>query len=217
MSQLHADSLAKFFCGKKILQDIFLSCKTSEIVGLLGKNGSGKSTLLQIIFGTVKGDSQYIKFNNKILLQQLHIKHRIVYLPQHSFLPNNVKIKTLLKLFCDEENCKKLKDLEVIKMFLVESPKNLSSDELSMLEILLIMFSKAEIILLDEPFAILSPKLVSQIKAIISELKAQKGFIISDHNYHDILDISDRNLLLVNGSLKNIQDLTDLKFHKYIR
>jgi len=138
-------------------------------------------------------------------------------LPPHSFLPKNVKIKTLLKLFCDEENQRKLKDLEIIKMFLDESPKNLSGGELRMIEILLIIFSKAEIILLDEPFANLSPKLVSQIKTHISELKSHKGFIISDHNHQDILDISDRNLLLVNGSLKNIQDLTDLKFHKYIR
>jgi len=50
MSQLDADSITKSFGGKKILQDIFLSCKTNEIVGLLGRNGSGKSTLLQIIF-----------------------------------------------------------------------------------------------------------------------------------------------------------------------
>ncbi|WP_435523244.1 ATP-binding cassette domain-containing protein [Chryseobacterium indoltheticum] len=54
MSKLHIDSITKSFGEKDILKDIYLSCETGTISGLLGRNGSGKSTLLQIIFGTIK-------------------------------------------------------------------------------------------------------------------------------------------------------------------
>ena len=70
MSSLHIDSITKSFSEKKILQDVYLSCETGKTVSILGRNGCGKSTLLQIIFGTLKGDTQYIKFNDTILKNQ---------------------------------------------------------------------------------------------------------------------------------------------------
>lgn len=216
MSRLHMDSITKNFDSKKILQDIFLSCETGEIIGLLGRNGSGKSTLLQIIFGTIKGDTQFVKFNHEILTRQSDRKSKIAYLPQHSFLPKNSKIKALVPLFCSKINRRKILDLEIIKNILDEKPKNLSGGELKLIEILLIIFSDAEIILLDEPFSSLAPKAISQIKTLITELKPQKGFIISDHNYQDIIEISDRNLFLMNGNLKTVKDLTDLQRFNYL-
>lgn len=96
MSTLHVDSITKSFGEQKILQDVFLSCKTVETVGILGRNGSGKSTLFQIIFGTLKGETQFIKFNEIILKNQSDRKNRISYLPQNSFLPKNIKIKKII-------------------------------------------------------------------------------------------------------------------------
>uniref|UniRef100_A0AAU6WNG9 ATP-binding cassette domain-containing protein n=1 Tax=Chryseobacterium endophyticum TaxID=1854762 RepID=A0AAU6WNG9_9FLAO len=70
MNKLHIDSITKSFGSKKILQDVCLSCETGNITALLGRIGSGKSTLLQIIFGTMKGDSQFIKYNEQVLTKQ---------------------------------------------------------------------------------------------------------------------------------------------------
>ena len=104
--------------------------------------------------------------------------------------------------------------------FSEEKIKNLSVGEARLIEILFIIYSDAKIALLDEPFHSLSPKIISiikeEIKEEIKKLKTEKGFIISDHQYEDVLEISDKNALLVNGSLQVIEDLTDLKFHKYI-
>jgi ABC-type cobalamin/Fe3+-siderophores transport system ATPase subunit len=63
---------------------------------LLGRNGTGKSTLLKIIFGTEKGDSQFIRVDDKVLQNQMDRKGRIAYLPQYSFLPKGIKIKNLI-------------------------------------------------------------------------------------------------------------------------
>lgn len=215
MSKLHIDSITRSFGEKDILKDIYLSCETGTISGLLGRNGSGKSTLFQIIFGTVKGEIQYIKFNNTILKDQSDRKNRIAYLPQYSFLPRNIKIKNLIKLFCDKENSAKISLSEFIQPFLNETPITLSGGELRIVEVLLIIYSKAEFILLDEPFHSLSPKVVTEIKTIIKQ-QTHKGFIISDHQYHDVLDISDDIFLLSDTYLKPIKDLTELKRFNYL-
>lgn len=211
MSKLHIDSITKSF-GEK---DIYFSCEAGNISGLLGRNGSGKSTLFQIIFGTIKGDTQYIKFNDIILKNQSDRKNRIAYLPQHSFLPKNIKIKNLIDLFCDKENNVKISQSKFIQPFLNETPNTLSGGEFRIVEVLLIIYSKAEFILLDEPFHSLSPKTVTEIKTIIKQ-QTDKGFIISDHQYHDVLDISDNIFLLSDTHLKPIKDLTELKRFNYL-
>jgi len=216
MSTLHIDSITKSFGEKKVLQDIFLSCETGKIAGILGRNGSGKSTLFQIIFGTQKGETAYVKFNNVILQRQSDRKKRISYLPQSSFVPKNVKIKKLIALFCDDENSAKLLNSELLKPFINETPRNLSGGELRILEVLLIIYSKAEFILLDEPFHSLSPKIVSEIKNIIKEQSKNKGFLISDHQYQDVLDVSDSIYLLSDTYLKPIKDLTELQRFNYL-
>ncbi|WP_439479815.1 ATP-binding cassette domain-containing protein [Chryseobacterium aquaticum] len=216
MSKIHIDSVTKSFGEKKVLQDIFLGCETGEIVGILGRNGSGKSTLFQIIFGTLKGENQFIKFNEIILKNQFDCKNRISYLPQNSFLPKNIKIKKLIELFCDDENAAELLNSKLIQPFINEIPSNLSGGELRILEVLLIIYSKAEFILLDEPFHSLSPKIVSEIKNLIKEQSKSKGFIISDHQFQDVLDISNKIYLLSNSYLKPIKDLTELKRFNYL-
>lgn len=215
MSKLHIDSITKSFDEKDILKDIYLSCKTGNISGLLGRNGSGKSTLFQIIFGSIKGDTQYIKLNNTILKNQFDRKNRITYLPQYSFLPKNIKIKNLINLFCDKENSTKISQSEFILPFLNETPNTLSGGELRIIEVLLIIYSRAEFILLDEPFHSLTPKVVTEVKTIIKQ-QTDKGFIISDHQYHDVLDISDNIFLLSDTYLKPIKDLTELKRFNYL-
>jgi len=216
MSTLHVDSITKSFGKKKVLQDVYLGCKTGEIVGILGRNGIGKSTLFQIIFGILKSETQYVKFNDFILKNQSHRKNRISYLPQSSFLPKNIKIKKLIALFCDDENSAKLLNTELLKSFIDEIPRNLSGGELRILEVLLIIYSKAEFILLDEPFHSVSPKIVSKIKTIIKEESKNKGFLISDHQYQDVLHISDNIYLLSDARLKPLQDLTELQRFNYL-
>ncbi|MCU7615687.1 ATP-binding cassette domain-containing protein [Chryseobacterium sp. PBS4-4] len=216
MSTLHIDSITKSFGEKKVLQDIYLSCETGKIAGILGRNGSGKSTLFQIIFGTLKGETQYVKFNEIILKHQFDRKNKISYLPQSSFLAKNIKIKKLIALFCNDENSAKIINSELLKPFIDEIPRNLSGGELRILEVLLIIYSNAEFILLDEPFYSLSPKTVAEIKKSIREESKNKGFLISDHQYQDVLDISDNIYLLTDTYLKPLKDLTELQRFNYL-
>lgn len=92
MNRLHIDSITKSFGGRKILQDIYLSCETGKIAGILGPSGGGKSTLFEIIFGTVKGDTQFIKLNETILKAYPTGKIKLLIYPSTlHFFQKNVK------------------------------------------------------------------------------------------------------------------------------
>ncbi len=108
MNKLHIDSITKSFGPKKILRDIYMTCETGQIVALLGGIGSGKSVLLKIIFGNIKGDTQFIKFNNKVLTKPSDRRNKIAYLPQQPMFPKNTRIKNMIPLFCNPENTHKL-------------------------------------------------------------------------------------------------------------
>lgn len=216
MSRLHVDSVTKSFNERKILQDIYIGCETGQIIGLLGRNGSGKSTLLKIIFGTVYSDNQFIKYDNTILKNISDRKNRISYLPQDLFLPKNIKIKNLVPLFCNQRNTELLFNSKFVQPFLHEKLKNISKGEQRIIESLLIIYSEADFILLDEPFHSLSPKVNEELKKNILQESAHKGFIISDHNFKDVLDISELIYLLSDGHLKQIQDLNELQRYNYL-
>lgn len=216
MSKLHIDSITKSFKDNNILRDIYLGCETGKIIGILGRNGTGKSTLLKIIFGTVSSDTQFIRYNDKVLKSTSDRKNRIAYLPQDIFLPKYNTIKTLIPLFCNKKNTDLLLTSDLIRPFLSEKPKNLSRGEQRIIEALMIIYSEADFVLLDEPFHSLSPKISAALKAAIIEQSAYKGFIISDHNYQEVLDISHQIFLLREGYLKQIQDLNELQRYNYL-
>ncbi|MCJ8153175.1 ATP-binding cassette domain-containing protein [Chryseobacterium sp. SSA4.19] len=216
MSKLHIDSITKSYGSKKILQDIYLSCETGKIIALLGGIGSGKSTLLQIIFGTIKGDSQFIKFNDQVLTKQSDRRNKIAYLPQSPMFPKNIKIRNLISLFCNSKNTQKLYNFDLIQPLLNETTKNLSGGERKMVEVLTIIHSEAEFILLEQPYSGLSPILTEKVMKSIKEMSEEKGFIIANFMTEFALELSDEIYLLHNASLKQIKDLNELQQHYYL-
>lgn len=216
MSKLHIDSITKSYGSKKILQDIYLTCETGQIVAILGRIGSGKSMLLQIIFGTMKGDSQFIKFNDEILTKQSDRRNKIAYLPQSPIFPKDIRIKNLIPLFCNPENTRKLYQSDLIRPLLNRTTRNLSGGERKLVEVLTVIHSEAEFILLEQPYSGLSPILTEKVMKMIKEISQEKGFIISDFMTEFALELSDEIYLLHDGILKQIKDLTELQQHYYL-
>lgn len=215
--KLHIDSIEKYFGDKKLLKDIFISCETNEIVGILGRNGCGKSTLLEIIFGTISAEHKFIRVGNQVIKKASDNKNLIHYLAQSHFLPNHLKIKSIIELFCNKENAEILKTNKLIEQFINEKPRNLSGGEKRLVEILVMLFSDCKFLLLDEPFHSLSPKIIEEIKLIIKQQSNNKGIIITDHQYENVLEISDQIILLKDGSTKRIDNVEDLKQYGYLR
>ncbi|RYD84091.1 MAG: ATP-binding cassette domain-containing protein, partial [Sphingobacteriales bacterium] len=163
---LKVDSVQLAFDERKILQDVHLTCKQGEVIGLLGRNGCGKSSLLKIIFGTLKASYKYVSIDDTFIHKGYH-NNRMAYLPQHSYLPGNIKISKLARMLVDETFWDVFTDLSIYKQHAHETPGQLSGGELRQLEMLMIIHSKADFILLDEPFTHISPIQADEFKPII--------------------------------------------------
>ena len=217
MSKLHVDSIIKSFDTKQVLTDVFISCNKGEIVGLLGRNGIGKSTLLKIIFGSLPAEGRFVKVGDKVLTNLIDNRKLINFLPQDNFLPNHVKIKTIIELFCNTKaNASKVKSHFLISPMLNKKCKELSGGEKRLLEILLIIFSDSIYTLIDEPFNGVAPIIKEEIKKLITEQSKEKGFIITDHDYRNILDVATRIVIIHDGGTKEIKNANELVNWGYI-
>ncbi|MCR9181558.1 MAG: ATP-binding cassette domain-containing protein [Flavobacteriaceae bacterium] len=210
MNKLHIDSVTKSYNNKIILSDVFMSCEKGEIKGLIGRNGSGKSTLLKIVFGSEKTDFKFVRVGNKVLRKTSDRRNLINYLPQNNFLPNNISIKSLINLFLQKENRKIVLENEYVKPLLNKKNQDLSGGEKRIIEILLIIHSKAKFILLDEPFNGVSPIVKDYIMEYIKKMKISKGYIITDHDYENVINLADSIFYLKNGFLKEINHKSEL-------
>jgi ABC-type multidrug transport system ATPase subunit len=215
MTGLHVDSVIKTFGNKQVLTDIYISCAQGEIIGLLGRNGSGKSTLLKIIFGSLIADRKFVKSGDKQIFS-LHDNRKLIkYLPQDNFLPGHITVKRAASLFCDDKNYTSVSEHTLIKPLLSKRCNLLSGGEKRLVEIFLIIHSNAKFILIDEPFNGVAPVYKDEIKNLIREQAKTKGFIVTDHDYRNILDVATRIILLYDGGTKAIKHDDDLTYWGY--
>jgi lipopolysaccharide export system ATP-binding protein len=215
--QLVADSVFKYVGKRELLTDCFVTCNTGEVIGILGRNGCGKSTFLKIIFGTVGCHHKYVSVNGVRYETPYKVQGLMAYLPQHDFLPGSLPVGKAIRLFLDNPMAQELVNTnENIVPHLHKKVNDLSGGERRYLEILLLVHSPAKFILLDEPFNALDPLYKEKIQALIRERRADKGFIITDHDYRNIIAGSDRIILVRKGVFKNIKALSELEDLHYL-
>lgn len=207
---LEVDSLAKRYSERVILSDVYLKCVTGDIVGLFGRNGTGKSTMMKIVFGIEKADNKFVRVNDKILVSQSQLIQEISYLSQDTFLPNNLTVLEMVRLTLNNKNVNSFLNDHILSPFLSNKVNSLSGGELRYLEIKLLLNLPSKFVLLDEPFNGLSPIIVQAVSDLIKSHSKSKGIILTDHDYHSVLDIANRHYLLTDGYLRSISGRTDL-------
>ena len=214
---LEADSLFVELGGRTVLSDIYLQCRTGEVVGLLGRNGTGKSTLLKVLFGTQAAPDRSVRIDGQHQ-PVLSLRGRwIVYLPQHSFLPDHLSIRQMISLYIpDRDLAREVMAHERVRPHLRKRAAALSGGELRYLEVLLLLHLPAPFVLLDEPFSGIEPLFQERLAGLIEEYRGRKGFIITDHLYHGILRVSDRLVLLEEGRAIGIRHKEELEARGYV-
>ncbi len=214
---LDIKSVIHFFGKRQILSDICFTCKTGDIIGIFGRNGSGKSTLLKILFGTLKAKKSEIYIDNLNISDKIPSKRFIAYHHQEIFLPKNTTVKNLIPLYFPwgEKQHKLFYDKKINKM---ENQKagSLSLGEQKYLQFLLILYSDHHFVLLDEPFSMVEPLYIELIKEKIEMHKNEKGFIITDHYYTDVLQVANIKKLIKDGAMKAVDKNTDLAKMGYL-
>jgi lipopolysaccharide export system ATP-binding protein len=213
---LEVDSIVKSFDLKQVLTDVNLKCSKGDIIGLVGRNGIGKSTLLKIIFGVLNANNKYIRINNKVIEKPFLSKELIKYLPQSGFLPLNLTVQQVVGLYFKKEDKSVFLDDEILNKLLNTKISHLSGGEGRYLEIKMLLKSNAKFILLDEPFNGVAPLLIESIKKMIKNESFNKGIILTDHDYSNVLSIANKLYLMFDGGLKEIKDKQELKDWGYL-
>ena len=214
---LEIDSVQKHFDQKVVLSDVYLKCKTGDIIGLLGRNGSGKSTLLKIIFGIIPADNKFIRVDGKVLFKTNDLLNEINYLPQDDFIPSSFSVKKTIQLSIDKNQIANFYQDEFINSLKGKKIFRLSGGELRYLEIKLILSKPSKFVLLDEPYNGLSPIMIDKINQLIIENSDKKGIIITDHNYENVIKISTKLILMKQGKSFHLKDKNELIEKGYLK
>jgi lipopolysaccharide export system ATP-binding protein len=214
MSSLYVDSLSIAFSQRKVLSDVYLAAEGSDIIGILGRNGSGKSTLYKCLLGQYRSFSGLLRINGMHISRNTAPKH-IGYLPQDSFLPFDLRLEQSAKLILGRwANWSILETDSRAKLLLNKRARALSVGEIRYVECLIALSLEREIYLLDEPFSQIEPIYCEVLKEHIQKASIGKVILISDHLYQNVQGISSRMNVLVDGTLKEIEN-SRLSLEKY--
>ena len=213
--KLQAKNLTKKYQGKAVVDQLNITLKPGEILGLLGPNGAGKTTFFYMIAGLIRSDS------GKILIDEEDVTDKTVsvrasmglaYLPQEPSVFGRLTVEenilAALEQRKDINKEQKKRELEKLveefqlKKFLKTKSIKLSGGERRRVEIARSLSSNPSFILLDEPFAGIDPKAVSELKETLKKLKNLKlGILISDHNVRETMQICDNVLIMNEGKV----------------
>lgn len=209
---LEADGIQLSFSGRNILSDIYIKCETGRISGLLGRNGSGKSSLMQVIYGSLDVNVKSVRVDGNFIRKPYTRVDLLVYMPQFNFIPTGLRLD---RIFSDFEI--DFRDFErhfpAFSGLYRLQVASLSGGQRRLVELFVIIHAKSRFAMLDEPFSHISPVQIDQFKEIMISEKQNKGFLITDHMYRHVMDISDALYVLANGKIyltscdEDIEDL----------
>ncbi|MGB2869018.1 MAG: LPS export ABC transporter ATP-binding protein [Bacteroidota bacterium] len=211
---LRSDSLVKRYKNRAVVNLVSVQVKQGEIVGLLGPNGAGKTTTFYMIVGMVRPNQGKVYLDNEeITAQPMYKRARlgVGYLPQEASIfrrltvrENLLAVLQMTKLSKTEQEQKAEKLLDDFGLTHIASSKGymLSGGERRRTEIARALALDPKFMLLDEPFAGIDPIAVEEIMKIVTHLKERNiGVLITDHNVHETLSITDHSYLMFEGRI----------------
>jgi len=212
--RLHTENLVKRYKNRTVVNQASVEVSQGEIVGLLGPNGAGKTTSFYMIVGLIRPNEGKIFLDDEeITYLPVYKRARkgIGYLAQEPSVFRNMSVENNIKAVLELSEFSKTEQQERVELLLEEFGLNrirksmgyqLSGGERRRTEIARALALKPKFILLDEPFAGVDPIAVEDIQEIVSKLKEKNiGILITDHNVHETLTITDRAYLLFEGKI----------------
>lgn len=233
--KLYTSDLVKKYKSRTVVNHVSIDVKQGEIVGLLGPNGAGKTTTFYMIVGLVKPNDGRIFLEDEdgvtTEITKMPVYKRaqmgVGYLAQEASVFRQLTVEDNLKAvlemtgYSKEYQRQRVEDLlEEFRLQKVRKNKGiqLSGGERRRTEIARAVAINPKFILLDEPFAGVDPIAVEDIQSIVRTLKDKNiGVIITDHNVHETLSITDRTYLLFEGKVLKAGSAEDLANDEEVR
>ena len=211
---LRSENLKKIYGKRTVVKDVSVFVTQGEIVGLLGPNGAGKTTTFYMITGMIKPNAGKIFIDDKEITKVAMYRRArlgVSYLPQEASIFRKLTVEDNLRAIMQvigiprkerKEKCEQLLEELNISQIAKSKGYNLSGGERRRTEIARTLVANPRFILLDEPFAGVDPIAVEDIQNIVHGLKERGiGVLITDHNVHETLSITDRSYLLFEGRI----------------
>ena len=227
---LRSENLVKKYKNRTVANNVSVQVQQGEIVGLLGPNGAGKTTSFYMIVGMVKPNSGKIFLDDKDITSEPMYKIAqlgVGYLPQEASVFRKLSIEDNLRAVLQMTKKTKAEQEHKVESLLDEFAlhhvrKNLgdqlSGGERRRTEIARALATDPKFILLDEPFAGVDPIAVEDIQSVVRKLKDKNiGILITDHNVHETLSITDRTYLLYAGEVIKSGSAEDLANDEMVR
>ena len=227
---LRSENLVKKYKNRTVANNVSVQVQQGEIVGLLGPNGAGKTTSFYMIVGMVKPNSGRIFLDDKDITNEPMYRRAqlgVGYLPQEASVFRKLSIEDNLRAVLQMTKLTKAEQEHKVESLLDEFAlhhvrKNLgdqlSGGERRRTEIARALATDPKFILLDEPFAGVDPIAVEDIQSVVRKLKDKNiGILITDHNVHETLNITDRTYLLYAGEVIKSGSAEDLANDEMVR
>lgn len=228
---LRTENLIKKYRQRTVVKGVSVEVNQGEIVGLLGPNGAGKTTTFYMIVGLIKPLTGHVFLENDDITRLPMFKraqHGIGYLAQEASVfrqmtveDNILSVMQFKKELSHDQQLEKLESLlEEFGLSHIRKSKGiqLSGGERRRTEIARALAVDPKFILLDEPFAGVDPIAVEDIQQIVFKLKQKNiGILITDHNVHETLSITDRSYLLFEGSILKAGTSEELASDEHVR
>ena len=213
--ELRTEKVVKKYRSRTVVKSVSVSVKQGEIVGLLGPNGAGKTTTFYMIVGIINPNEGRVFLDDKditTLPMYQRAQLGVGYLAQEASVfrqmsveDNIMSVLEFRKDLNKEQRQEKLESLlDEFGLQKIRKSKGiqLSGGERRRTEIARALATDPYFLLLDEPFAGVDPIAVQDIQDIVAHLKSRNiGILITDHNVHETLSITDRAYLLYEGSV----------------
>ena len=228
--RLRTEDLVKKYGRRTVVREVSFHVEQGEIVGLLGPNGAGKTTSFYMIVGLIKPFSGKVFLDDQDITEFPMYKRSqigIGYLAQEASVFRKLSVEDNIRAVLQFTNLDKKAQLKKQKELIEEfglghvrksQGIQLSGGERRRTEIARALAMDPHFILLDEPFAGVDPIAVEDIQNIVSKLKEKNiGVLITDHNVHETLTITDRAYLLFEGAILKSGSAQDLAEDEHVR
>lgn len=228
--KLSTEKVIKRYGKRTVVKEVSVNVKQGEIVGLLGPNGAGKTTTFYMIVGLIKPNAGNVCLDDKNITDEPMYKRAqrgIGYLAQESSVFRKLTVEDNIKLVLEMSKFSKSQQKdrleELIEEFGLQNVRQslgiqLSGGERRRTEIARALAIDPKFILLDEPFAGVDPIAVEDIQKIVASLKEKNiGILITDHNVHETLSITDRAYLLYEGDILEAGTAEELASNPEVR